>query len=142
MKKKFYVYLITATCCLLNVVAYSDVVVIVHSSNTSELDQKAISKIYLGKSKRFPGGGEATPAGQPDESPVTQEFNAAVLKKKQSQLKAYWSKLVFTGKGTPPTVMEDDAEVLEYVKNTPSAIGYLSSDESATGVRIVGKFER
>ncbi len=142
MKKFFSVCLISMAFVCSSVCARSEVVVIVHASNTAEIDQKTISKIYLGKAKRFPGGGDAKPIGLKDGSDTTEEFNEVVLNKKSAQLKSYWSKLVFTGKGTPPQQLETDAEVIELVKSTPNAIGFISSGDGVSGVRVVGKFER
>ncbi len=142
MKKLLSVCLIAVACVCASVSASSEVVVIVHSSNTSEIDQKAISKIFLGKAKNFPGGGSAVPIGLKEGSATTEEFNEVVLNKKASQLKSYWSKLVFTGKGTPPQQLDTDAEVIDVVKGDPNAIGFISTGEGVSGVRIVGKFER
>lgn len=120
----------------------SEVVVIVHASNTSQLNQQMISKIFLGKAKTFPGGKAASPVGLKDDAQTTQEFNEVVLNKKSAQLKSYWSKLVFTGKGEPPQQLNSDAEVIDLVKSSPDAIGFISSDEGVNDVRIVGRFER
>ena len=113
--------------------------VIVHPSNDSNLDQSSISRIFLGKAKSFSNGTSVVPVDQAEGAAATEEFNSKVLSRSSSQLKAYWSKLVFTGKGTPPEKLSGDAAVIEKVANTPGAIGYISGDASGN-VQVVATF--
>ena len=122
--------------CSSNVMAVN---VIVHPSNDSSLDKNAVSRIFLGKAKSFPNGTSVVPIDQAEGSPATSEFNDKVLSRSASQLKAYWSKLVFTGKGTPPEKIEGDAAVIAKVASTPGAIGYISGDASGD-VKVVASF--
>lgn len=109
--------------------------VIVHPSNDSELSEKAVSRIFLGKSKRFSNGSEAIPIDQQEGNAVRADFSSKLLKKSSSQLKAYWSKLIFTGKGSPPKQVASDAEVIDLVSKNPSLIGYVSKDPGDGSVR-------
>lgn len=52
-------------------------------------------------------------------------------------LETYYRSLVFTGKGLMPQRFASDAEVVEYVRKTKGAIGYVSAEASAEGVRIL-----
>lgn len=113
--------------------------VIVHPSNDSNLDKSTVSRIFLGKAKSFPNGTSVVPIDQAEGSPASAEFNDKVLSRSASQLKAYWSKLVFTGKGTPPEKVEGDAAVIAKVASTPGAIGYISGDASGD-VKVVASF--
>ena len=90
---------------VLSPLAQAEVAVIVHPSNAAALDADAVSKLFLGREKSFPGGAAAVPLALGDDAAATAEFNDKILKKPSSQLKAYWSKLIFTGKGTPPKEM-------------------------------------
>jgi len=121
-------------------VAQAEVAVVVHPSNAAALDEASVSRIFLGKMKSFPGGGQAVALNQAEGNAATSEFNAKVLKKSGSQLKAYWSKLVFTGKGTPPKAVANDAEVLSLVSSNPNVIGYVDASAVTGAVKVVGKF--
>jgi ABC-type phosphate transport system substrate-binding protein len=99
--------------------------VIVHPSNADALDDSTISKMFLGKKKSFPSGGKVEPVNMAEGSAETKEFNSKVLNKSASQLKAYWSKLVFTGKGSPPTTVASDAEMIAKVAANPNMIGFI-----------------
>jgi ABC-type phosphate transport system substrate-binding protein len=48
-----------------------------------------------------------------------------VTDKSGSQLKSYWSKMVFSGKGNPPKEVANSAEVLKQIAANPNAIGYV-----------------
>lgn len=113
-------------CTMVSFTCLAQVSVIVHPSNSASLDDSAIKRLFLGKMKSFPGGGEATPFSLKDGSAGATAFNSAALGKSDSQLKGYWSKLIFTGKGTPPKELADDAAMLSTVAGDASAIGYIS----------------
>ena len=123
---------------LLSANAYG-VSVIVHPSNGASLDKSSISRIFLGKAKSFPGGGQAVPINLEDGSGGSNDFNDKVLNKSASQLKAYWSKLVFTGKGTPPKAVANDAEMIALISANPNMIGFVEGDGDGS-VKVVATF--
>lgn len=131
--------LITSTL-LISPIAKAEIAVIVNASNTSQIDTKTISRIFLGKMKSFPDGGQAVPMNQASGSTATEEFNNKVLKKSSSQLKAYWSKLVFTGKGTPPKDVGGDAEMLKLISANPNLIGYVDAASVDGSVKVIATF--
>jgi ABC-type phosphate transport system substrate-binding protein len=120
--------------------AFAEVSVIVHPSNNSALDKDTISRIFLGKNRGFPGGGDAIPVTFKEGTPASDQFTENVLSKSPKQLKSYWAKMIFTGKGTPPKQMDADAEVVSLVSKNPSVIGYVTSGSEGPGVKVVAKF--
>jgi len=119
---------------------FADIAVIVHPSNSNAMDASAISRLFLGKSKKFPDGSVAIPLNQIDASSATGKFNSKALKKSSSQLKAYWSKLVFTGKGSPPKSVDNDLAVLELVASNPNIIGYVDANVITDKVKVLTTF--
>ncbi|MBT0587353.1 phosphate ABC transporter substrate-binding protein [Alteromonas sp. SM 2104] len=113
-------------------IASADVVMVVHPSNADAIDDKVVKRIFLGKEKKFPGGASATPVNQSADSSVRSQFDESILERSSAQVSAYWSKLVFTGKGVPPTEVANDAAVIAAVAADPTAIGYVDS-ASVTG---------
>ena len=136
MKKLFCILLLS----VFSLVAEAGVKVITHASNSQSLSKSEVARIYLHKALSFPSGQQAVPIGQQDGSPVTKYFQSRVLDKSQSQVKAYWSKLIFTGKGTPPKKVSSDADVIALIKNNPNIIGYVSSDAVTDDVAVVAEF--
>ncbi len=73
-------------------------------------------------------------------SDVHKEFAKKVLGKSSSQLKAYWAKLVFTGKGTPPKQINSDAEMIKLVAANPNLIGFVNAASVDDSVKVAATF--
>lgn len=52
-------------------------------------------------------------------------------------LRTHYRTLVFTGTGAMPRFLDSDAEIIHYVAKTKGAIGYVSSDFPADGVKVL-----
>lgn len=120
--------------------ASAEVAVIVNASNAAQLTDKDIARVFLGKEKNFANGQSVNVVYGKSGSASRGEFEQKVLHKSSSQIKAYWSKLIFTGKGTPPKELGSEQEVLSFVASTPNAIGYLDAASLNDSVRVVKKF--
>lgn len=129
-----------ATLSLLSHTVLAEIAVIVHPGNTNAVDAKEIERIFLGKSASFANGDKALPINQAEGTPVRSEFDNGLLGKSPSQMKAYWSKLVFTGKGTPPQEVAGDAEVKALVGSNPNTIGYVDASAVDGSVKVIYKF--
>ena len=131
----------TLTCLaamLCSTACMAEVVVIVHPSNTAAIDVDAVSKIYLGQVKTFPGGSPAIPVEQ-DIGPAVDEFHSKVLNKTDKDLRKLWARQVFTGGLLPPKVLENDDAVLDFVSKTPEAIGYVQAGKVNAKVKAIKK---
>lgn len=120
---------------------FAETAVIVSASNgNASIDKNTISKIFLGKTKSFPDGSQALPIDQDDGTATRDSFNSNILGKSASQLKSYWSRLIFTGKGTPPKQSGNDAAIKGLVANNPNMIGYIDAGSVDGSVKVVLKF--
>lgn len=133
----FYKAFIGAAFLLLSNFAFAEIVVIVHPSNNDALSAKNVQRIFLGKEKKFPSGGETVAVNQSNSSPARQAFDSDILGRTSSQVAAYWSKLVFTGKGVPPKEVDNDAAVIELISQNPSVIGYVNKASVTDSVKVV-----
>ena len=110
--------------------ANAEVVVIVSAKSTATtMTADDIANIYLGKSTAMKPVDNATP--------VRAQFYTAVAGKDEAQVKAIWSKLVFTGKATPPKELPSSAEVVKAVAADPNAIGYVDKASIDGSVKVV-----
>jgi ABC-type phosphate transport system substrate-binding protein len=110
--------------------AHADVVVIVSSkSSANTMTADDIANIYLGKSSSMKPVDNATP--------VRSQFYTKVAGKDEAQVKAIWSKLVFTGKATPPKELASNADVVKAVSADPNAIGYVDKTAVDASVKVV-----
>jgi len=120
--------------------AWAETAVIVHPSNSQAIDQKAINKLFLGKVKSFPDGSTALPINQPAGSEIRTGFDGTVLNKTSSQVKAYWSQLLFTGKANPPKEVASDAEMKQLIASNPSTIGYIDAANVDSTIKVILTF--
>jgi ABC-type phosphate transport system substrate-binding protein len=106
--------------------AASELVVIVSArSAVSALRPEQVADIFLGQIGRFPDGAEAVALDQAVGSPQRDEFYRKVAAKTPPLMKAYWSKMIFTGRGQPPREAPSSAAVRRLVADNPNLIGYI-----------------
>lgn len=115
----------------------AEVAVIVHPTNTANLSKAEVERIYLGKMNEFPTGGAVIAFNLPEGAPIRTEFDETFVGKTPNQLKAFWSKQLFTGKGTPPKELSDAAAMKAKVSSNPSAIGYIDAAVVDDSVRVI-----
>ncbi len=134
--------IITSSLCFLSItqLAFSEVAVIVNPSNNSEISEDDVKRIFLGKLKTFPDGTSVLPVNLSNSDSIREEFDDKALGKSASQIKAYWSKLVFSGKGNPPKEVDSQKEILQLVKDNPAVIGYVNASSVPAGVKVIAKF--
>ncbi len=106
-------------------------------SGASALDAKTAKKLFLGKTKSVPGMGTVSLIGQVDGSPTKAEFTEKVVGKKLNKYKAYWSKMIFSGKAVPPKELADDAEVKAHVAGHANAVGYVDASAVDGTVKVL-----
>jgi len=118
--------------------AYAALAVIVHPSNSmSGISADQAADIYLAKVGVFPNGKRAIPVDQASNNAARKKFYSAVIKKEESALRVYWSKLLFTGKGQPPREIGDDADLKSWVASNPDAIGYVDGKFVDSTVKVL-----
>lgn len=138
--KKLVRNLFCSSILMLSGVAIAEVAVIVNPANGDTITKDDIQKIYLAKTKTFPGGKTANAVDQAEGSKIRVDFLTKVIDKDEAQMKSYWSRLIFTGKGVPPQVVASDADVKAIVKKDPNAIGFIDVVSVDDGVKVVGTF--
>jgi len=116
--------------------ALADVAVITNpGSGVSTASSGDVKALFLGKSKTI-AGKSLTPVEQKSGG-ARGSFNDKVLGKSDSQLKAYWTKLLFSGKGSPPKGLADDAAVKAHVAANANSIGYIDSAAVDGSVKVI-----
>jgi len=118
------------------------VVVVNARSSVTQLSQDEIINIFLGRYRRFPGGGAATPIDQPEGNPLRGEFYRKLVNKDLNEINAYWSRLIFSGKTSPPRQAANASEVIQLITSTPGGIAYLERNQVDSRFRIIMEFPR
>lgn len=109
----------------------TEIVVIVNPKNpATRMFSEQAGQFFLGKSAMF------MPIEHTD-GPLRSEFYRKVLDKDATQVKAIWSKLVFTGKASAPKEMASSADVKRAVAADVSAIGYIEKSQVDDTVKVI-----
>jgi ABC-type phosphate transport system substrate-binding protein len=118
--------------------ATADVVAVVSAKSTvTTLTKAQVADIFLGKVSRFPNGAQAVPIDQPEGSVARDEFYTKFVGKSAAQIKAFWSKIIFTGRGQPPKEVADSIEMRKRISENPAAVGYIEENAMDASVRVV-----
>lgn len=118
--------------------ALADLVVIVKAdSGVSSLEKSEVARIFLGRSNTFPNGDRVVPVNQAEQSDARTSFDFDLLGKSLAQMKAYWAKQSFSGRGSAPDELAGDAAVIDAVSGDAALIGYVDSAAVTSDVKIV-----
>jgi ABC-type phosphate transport system substrate-binding protein len=112
--------------------------VIVNAANPSAvLPAPEVSRMFLHKALQWPNGLRVVPIDQPEDSPARDAFSRAVHGKSAAAVKAYWQRMIFSGRDVPPPERAS-AEVLSLVRSDLGAIGYvLPGTPLGDGVKVL-----
>lgn len=108
--------------------AQAQVVIVNAGDGASELSKDKVAAIFGGKDKSL------TPV---DNAALRNAFYPNVVGKSSDQIKAYWAKLEFTGKGKAPHEESNGQAVANYVASNPGTIGYVDAGDVGAGVKKV-----
>jgi len=105
-------------------------VVVISNSGTS-ISAGDVKDIFLGE-KQFAGSTKLVPV---DNAASQESFLSKFMNMAGDKYNSMWTKKSFRDGLTPPAVKSGDADVIEFVKKTPGAVGYVSS--APAGVNVV-----
>ena len=69
--------------------------------------------------------------------PLRARFTRDLLQKTPTQLRSYWSRLIFSGKGVPPPELPSEEAVVSYVLSNRGTVGYISAGTNPRGTKVV-----
>jgi ABC-type phosphate transport system substrate-binding protein len=113
------------------------VVIVSARSPVNALRSEQVAEIFLAQTGRFPGGEQAVALDLPVGSPLRDEFYDRMAAKSPALMKAYWTKMVFTGRGQPPRELASSAAVRRMVADNPAMIGYIDRAALDASVKAV-----
>ncbi len=108
-----------------------------------EIDSTALDALYLNQIfamqvRRWPNGTAIQVFVMPSNSQLHRTFVVDRLKVQAHQLDRIWNRMLFTGTGRTPTVVESEEAMLDVIRSTPGAIGYVSENFPTEGVLELG----
>nr|WP_316639918.1 hypothetical protein [uncultured Roseateles sp.] len=137
--KKLISSLVVAGAALCGVQAVHAQVVVVAGAKSAAtaLTADQAAGLFLGKSAQLPGAGNAVLIDQVESAAIRDQFYTKVAGKSAAQVKAAWSRLVFSGKATPPKEVANSAEVKKLVAANPDAVGYIEKSAVDASVKVL-----
>ncbi|MBU0601005.1 MAG: hypothetical protein KKD25_01205 [Gammaproteobacteria bacterium] len=111
-------------------------VIVNPGSGVDSLSREEVSHLFLGRVKFLPSGVAAVVI---DTGPMRESFYRALVDRGIAEINAYWARLRFSGRTTPPQVMENAAQVIDRVARERGAIGYV--DSALVDRRVKAVFE-
>ncbi len=112
------------------------VVIVNPSIGVQHLSRREALDIFLGRYRTFPSGTAAIPIDLDAASTERREFYQLLAHKDASEMIAYWARLSFLGKVSPPFSVSDTRMAIEMVANNPNAIAYVDRAVVDKRVRI------
>ena len=118
--------------------AQAGAVVVGKESSFSSMDVDTAKKVFLGREMSI--NGQTVAVVYQGEGSIRSDFETKVLGKTGSDLTAYWSRLIFTGKAAPPLEAGGDDGVKALVGRVNGSVGYISDGAIDDSVKVLFKF--
>lgn len=116
----------------------AEVLVIVHPDNpVNQLSREQVIDIYMGRYANFSDGHTALAYDLAPDSPIRAAYYQKLVNKSVAQVNAYWSRLLFSGRATPPLALPDAKAVSQAILKNRDAIGYIDSQYLVDKVKVV-----
>lgn len=132
------VLLLTGLGLLAALPAAAELVVVVNpKSGVERLNRDEVINIFLGRYRQLPSGITAQPVDLPATQPEKALMYHLLVGKDLDQIASYWSRLVFSGRTSPPVQASSTEEVLRYVAANRGAVGYVERTRVDGRVRVV-----
>lgn len=117
---------------LVSNLAHAELFVI--SNSGTQISSGEIKDVFTGE-KQVAGPTKLIPV---DNGPAQAAFLSTVVKVEADRYKSIWTKKSFREGLISPAVKSGDSEVIEFVRKTPGALGYVGSQPS--GVNMIQKY--
>ncbi|MGR9114189.1 MAG: hypothetical protein ACU85E_00360 [Gammaproteobacteria bacterium] len=91
----------------------------------NKFTREDLREIFFGRRTRWPDGSPLRVFVLPDQNPVHIKFAKEILGVYPYQLRSAWDRMVYSGTGTPPVVVDSLEQMQILITQTPGAIGYI-----------------
>ena len=112
-----------------------ELVIVVNKDNAQAMSAATVARIYTGEVLTWENGSAIVVIDQGDTPSSSQFFGS--IGKSYANYKAIWTRLMFTGRATPPKSVASDAEVKAHVSANKAAIGYIKASSADDSVRLL-----
>jgi hypothetical protein len=121
-------------------VSYSTVYIVTNQASGVTMMDKQVKRAFLGKIKQWKNGVSVDVCLEEANEEERNKFYSSVLGKTPSAYKAYWNRLLFSGKAAPPKTFGSQQELMSFVASKKGAICFTTSTESVPdNVTVLGE---
>lgn len=121
--------------------ASADLVVVSSSkSGIDRLSRQEVVYLFMGRLHQLPSGVQAVPLDAAVNSPERADFYRLLVNKDLAEIRAYWSRLVFSGGSRPPQVVDSKEELMRLLNSYPGTIAYIERSKVDPRLRILFDF--
>jgi hypothetical protein len=117
---------------------HAELAVVVNARcGVAAMTRNEVINIFFGRNRQFFNGVEVQPVDMADSYPDRARFYAGLVGKDLSEVNAYWSRQVFSGRMQPPAKVGSPEEVLKWVASHSGGIGFIELSRADARVRVV-----
>ena len=96
-------------------------------SDVNSLTQKQVMSLFLGRKRYLPDGDKVKAIDHPHDSAMRAGFYQALTGKSIADIDAYWARLKYSGRASPPLTVENAEQILQLLREESGIIAYLPS---------------
>jgi len=123
--KKFILLLLLSI--FISTPVFAEILVIGNLGNeVSSLTKKQVQEIFMGRTRTFSNGVRALPL---DVTDLRVEFYEKLTNRPIEQINAYWARLTFSGRSSPPSLKPNQQAVIDAVKNGKGVVAYIEREK-------------
>jgi ABC-type phosphate transport system substrate-binding protein len=111
-------------------------IVVNQSVPVGEYSLNKTRAIFTMRQRFWPNGKNIKVFVLADNNPLHKNFTKNNLNMFPHQLRRVWDRMVFSGTGRAPMILNTEEEMLDKISNTPNAIGYLNSSTENEKIRL------
>jgi len=110
-------------------------VVVSNNFDFSELSKSQIKRLFLSKTNRV--NNTRVRVIELHANSYKDRFYKEISGKSKSQLRSYWTTLIYTGKAKPPKQINNMNELLQELHETRNVITYIPIDEITDDMKVL-----
>ena len=137
-----YIFLLIFSAVIsLGLKAADEIVVVVNANNpVVKMTRSEVIDLFMGRYVAFPDGTKAKAIDLEGDHIIKKQFYLDLVNLSIARVNSYWSRIKFTGRARPPISKENEAEVINEIKTSENAIGYISISAVNSNLKVVYKF--
>lgn len=135
MQIKFAIYILLSC---FSASLRAEMLIIINANNSlASIEHKQVVDLFMGRVTAFSNNQPAQTFDLHAGAPGRAIFYKALTGKSEAQVDAYWARLIFAGRMTPPKQFSNDQAIIEAVAKDPTAIAYVPKQILPPSVKVI-----